>query len=60
LWITEKRFNKKYLDKILPPDFFEFGRSGRVYTREKTLSSPTKKNNVNLSLKDFKIHPIKK
>jgi hypothetical protein len=36
LWRAQTRFNREYMDNIFSPDFFEFGRSGRVYyTRER-------------------------
>ena len=42
------------MDDILAPDFFEFGRSGRVYRREDTLEVPTQPINAKLPLMDFK------
>ena len=58
LWIAETRFDKKYMDSILSPGFFEFGRSGKTYKREETLSAPFSEINARLPLKDFKIHSI--
>ena len=40
LWRAQTRFDRGYMDKILAPDFFEFGRSGRVYLREDILAVP--------------------
>ena len=40
LWREETRFNVAYMDQILAPDFCEFGRSGRFYTRAETLAAP--------------------
>jgi len=37
LWRAERRFDREYMDATLAPDFFEFGRSGRVYIRHDTL-----------------------
>lgn len=37
LWIAETRFDIEYMEKILAPTFFEFGRSGRRYERNDTL-----------------------
>ena len=48
------------MNRILSPDFFEFGRSGRIYKREETLAVPSQNINAELPLKDFKIHPISK
>ena len=36
LWRHETRFDRDYLQRVLHPDFFEFGRSGRVWTRDDT------------------------
>ena len=58
LWITEMRFDNQYMDSILSPSFFEFGRSGKTYKREEALSAPFSEINARLPLKDFKIHLI--
>lgn len=58
LWITKKRFNRDYMGKVLSPDFFEFGRSGRIYSREDTLNTPLQEINARLPLKNFEISPI--
>ncbi len=58
LWIAKTRFDKKYMEKILASDFFEFGRSGKTYTRAQTLSTATEKINAKIPLKDFKVHQI--
>lgn len=46
------------MDSILSPSFFEFGRSGRTYKREETLSAPFSKINAKFPFKDFKVHAI--
>lgn len=33
LWRPETRFDRRYMDGVLTPDFLEFGRSGRRYDR---------------------------
>ena len=38
LWVAETRFDRPYMEKIMASDFFEFGRSGRVHSRESCLS----------------------
>ncbi len=38
LWLERTRFDRKYMEKILADDFFEFGRSGRIHNRENCLS----------------------
>lgn len=39
LWYQETRFNKQRMNELLAQDFFEFGRSGRVYQRQDTLAA---------------------
>ncbi|MGX1497867.1 hypothetical protein ACSSV1_002903 [Labrenzia sp. MBR-25] len=34
LWQAETRYDPVLMDRVFADDFFEFGRSGRVYTRE--------------------------
>lgn len=58
LWRAETRFDLEYMQKVLAPDFFEFGRSGRIYTREETLSAPVQDINSKFPLSDFTIHSI--
>ena len=38
LWVAESRFNRQYMGKIFAADLFEFGRSGRIHSRENLLS----------------------
>ncbi len=33
LWRVETRYDSQFMDRILSSDFFEFGRSGRCYSR---------------------------
>jgi hypothetical protein len=58
LWIDETRFDNEYMEKILAPDFFEFGRSGRVYKREDTLAAGRASINAVIPLKNFQISVI--
>ncbi len=53
LWRADVRFDLKRMDEILAPDFFEFGRSGRVYEREDTLRIPEQPINAKLPLMNF-------
>jgi hypothetical protein len=55
LWRSEVRFDLKRMDEILAPDFFEFGRSGRAYTRKDTLGIPAQPINAKLPLRNFKV-----
>ena len=58
MWRAETRYDLKYMREVLSPEFFEFGRSGRKYNIEETLSSPKQEINILLPLKDFKVHII--
>lgn len=58
LWIAITRFDQEYMNRILSPLFFEFGRSGRIYKRDETLNAIYQKINVVLPLKEFHVHPI--
>jgi hypothetical protein len=57
LWREETRFDAERMREIIAPDFFEFGRSGRIYRREETLSVPRQPINAVLPLPDFKGSP---
>jgi hypothetical protein len=37
LWIAETRYDAVYMNEIFAPDFFEFGRSGRVWSHAEML-----------------------
>ena len=58
LWRSETLFDREYMTEILAADFFEFGRSGRVYTRNDILDAQAKPIAADLPLKDFKAHLI--
>ena len=38
LWREDTRFDMRLMDTVIAKDFFEFGRSGRTYRREDTMS----------------------
>ena len=46
------------MKQITTDDFFEFGRSGRTYTRTQSLSAPMQEIPSQFPLKNFKVHPI--
>jgi hypothetical protein len=58
LWVAETRFDMAYMERILAPDFFEFGRSGRTYTRAETLAANGQEINARLPLRDFKVTAV--
>lgn len=39
MW-NDLRFDRSFIEQRFAPDFFEFGRSGRTYTREQSLAVP--------------------
>ena len=53
LWRADARFDPAHMDAILAPDFFEFGRSGRIYRREDTLDIPAQPILARLPLRGF-------
>ena len=55
LWRRETRFDRAYMEGVLAPDFFEFGRSGRVYDRAETLSIGASDIDAKLPLAAFRI-----
>ncbi|SRR5690606_30211320 len=57
-WIAETRFDLNYMERILSPDFFEFGCSGRIYRRADTLAIPAGAIQITLPLKDFTARPL--
>src|SRR6516164_7020605 len=58
LWRPETRFDRDHMNEVLAPDFFEFGRSGRVYRREDTLDVPAQPINARLPLAKFAVRLI--
>jgi hypothetical protein len=58
LWRSETRFDPEYMERILSPDFLEFGRSGSVFTREEILQTPNMEIRCKLPLHNFEVHPL--
>lgn len=54
MWLESTRFDLDYMDSVLHEDFFEFGRSGKVFNRKTILEIPSGKINATIPLKDFK------
>jgi hypothetical protein len=55
LWREETRFDISYMEQVLAEDFFEFGRSGRVYNRDDILATPRQLLDAVLPLPDFDV-----
>jgi hypothetical protein len=53
LWISEFRFDRERMETILAADFFEFGRSGRIYSRVECLEAGREPINATLPLPNF-------
>ncbi len=58
LWRSETRFDLDFQEKVFAPDFFEFGRSGRTYTREQMIRTDSTPIMAKLPLENFKIHML--
>lgn len=55
MWREETRFDMAFMERALAPDFFEFGRSGRTYTRRQILDFPRESIAARLPLEDFRV-----
>jgi hypothetical protein len=58
LWKAETRFDVNYMEEVLHPKFFEFGRSGSIYNRAGILSYNSGTIDTVFPLKDFQLHHI--
>jgi hypothetical protein len=56
LWRAETRYDNTLMDKLFAQDFFEFGRSGKRYTRTELMLDPAPSTKIDavLPLKNFK------
>ena len=55
LWLEETRFDIALMEQVIAEDFFEFGRSGRVYQRSDTLSIAPQPIKAVIPLPDFEV-----
>ncbi|WP_151193931.1 DUF4440 domain-containing protein [Cysteiniphilum sp. JM-1] len=58
LWLEKTRFDFAYMDSVLDATFFEYGRSGRIYTREEILAHSYQEIKAKLPLENFQVHDI--
>lgn len=58
LWREETRFDSVRMNELIANDFFEFGRSGRVYQRKDTLEIAHQKIEAVLPLPEFRVRLI--
>lgn len=60
LWREETRFDQRRMTEVIAPDFLEFGRSGRTYTRDDCLAIQRQPIEAVIPLPDFRarlLHP---
>lgn len=55
MWREHTRFDMQFMEQVLASDFFEFGRSGRTYTRAQSLAIPREPIDVALPLTGLRI-----
>jgi hypothetical protein len=58
MWREETRFDLGFVESHLAPDFFEYGRSGRTYTREQSLAVARGEVRATFPLPNLSIRPI--
>jgi hypothetical protein len=58
LWTRVTRYDRALMDQTFAPDFHEFGRSGRRYTRDEKLFDPAQAQDIDATLHDFTEHPL--
>jgi hypothetical protein len=60
LWRADSRFDLKKMEDLLAQDFFESGRSGRIYKRDDTLKIRPREIKAELPLRSFEARLIEK
>ena len=55
LWHPATCYNRALMDATFAPDFHEFGRSGRGYTRDDLLFDAADARPIDATLRDFKV-----
>jgi hypothetical protein len=58
MWREGTRFDIGFMETHLATDFFEFGRSGRTYTRAQSLAVPRQETNAVLPLPGLSIRML--
>src|SRR5512147_3220210 len=54
MWREETRFDEAFMERALAADFFEFGRSGRTYTRGQIIAFPREPIDAQLPLEGLR------
>lgn len=58
MWIEATPYDESFMQGSLSSDFFEFGRSGRVHTRDAVLSAARHAIAAVLPLRELEIRPL--
>lgn len=58
LWIAATRFDQAFMNDVLDEEFFEFGRSGRVYDRKTCIEATPSQIKAKLPLENFVVHSL--
>ena len=58
LWRTATRFDWTFMNATFAPDMFEFGRSGRRYTREELLPTKDDQQDIDARLHNLNTRPL--
>ena len=59
LWRAETRFDPKRMEELFAPDLVEFGRSGRVYSRDELLAIAVQEIPASLPLASFQVRLLR-
>ena len=58
LWRRETRFDRRLMEEVFAPDFFEIGRSGRRYAREDSLTVEPQEIDAVIPLPEFSVREL--
>jgi hypothetical protein len=58
LWREATRFDRAHMERVLALGFFEFGQSGRRYTRDETLDAQAQAIDARFPLREFAVVEI--
>ncbi len=56
MWREATRFDPDFMERHLAPEFFEFGRSGRVWSRTAIIAMPAEP--IDATLSHLTLHPL--
>jgi len=58
LWLEDTRFDNDYMNSVLDDTFFEYGRSGKTYSRTECMSHPYQPIGAKIPLEKFEVHHV--